>query len=90
MIHPAFQEVYPSNSLKIPVYGTGLGDRSALKSAIDLDTEIQSISCKTPALQPTTGFLDELFYVYTSGTTGMPKAAVIKNSRYVKTATGAP
>lgn len=30
-----------------------------------------------------TGYNDELFYIYTSGTTGLPKAAVIKNSRFM-------
>ena len=27
-------------------------------------------------------FKDKLLYIYTSGTTGLPKAAVVKNSRY--------
>lgn len=27
--------------------------------------------------------LDRLFYIYTSGTTGLPKAAIIKNYRYI-------
>jgi solute carrier family 27 fatty acid transporter 1/4 len=27
-------------------------------------------------------FTDKLLYIYTSGTTGLPKAAVIKNSRW--------
>ena len=31
-----------------------------------------------------TSFQDKLLYIYTSGTTGMPKAAVIKHSRYAK------
>jgi len=29
------------------------------------------------------GYNDDLFYIYTSGTTGLPKAAVIKNSRFM-------
>nr|XP_032836582.1 long-chain fatty acid transport protein 1-like [Petromyzon marinus] len=33
------------------------------------------------------GFSDRLFYVYTSGTTGMPKAAIVVHSRYYRMAT---
>jgi acyl-CoA synthetase (AMP-forming)/AMP-acid ligase II len=29
-------------------------------------------------------FIDPVFYIFTSGTTGLPKAAVIKHSRFVK------
>lgn len=28
-------------------------------------------------------FLDPVFYIFTSGTTGLPKAAVIKHSRFI-------
>ena len=34
------------------------------------------------AVSESIGFTDKLMYIYTSGTTGMPKAAVIKHSRY--------
>jgi solute carrier family 27 fatty acid transporter 1/4 len=33
-------------------------------------------------MQTCTNFNDKLLYIYTSGTTGMPKAAVIKHSRF--------
>lgn len=35
------------------------------------------------------GFSSKLFYVYTSGTTGLPKAAIIRNARYLFLGTGA-
>lgn len=35
------------------------------------------------------GFADKLFYVYTSGTTGLPKAAIIRHARYIFLGTGA-
>ncbi|XP_059094771.1 long-chain fatty acid transport protein 4-like isoform X2 [Tigriopus californicus] len=39
-------------------------------------------------IQDSIGFKDKLMYIYTSGTTGMPKAAVIKHSRYILAAGG--
>lgn len=36
-----------------------------------------------PATLNSGNFLDRLFYIYTSGTTGLPKAAIIKHSRYM-------
>ncbi len=39
-----------------------------------------------PVVKDPPGFTDKLVYIYTSGTTGMPKAAVIKHSRFVSRA----
>ena len=36
-----------------------------------------------PATLQSGNFSDRLFYIYTSGTTGLPKAAIIKHSRYM-------
>jgi acyl-coenzyme A synthetase/AMP-(fatty) acid ligase len=52
----------------VPVFGTGEGERETLKFSIDLDKEIQSHSKSTPIEQEETGYLDEMFYLYTSGT----------------------
>ena len=35
------------------------------------------------SIQKCTNFTDKLLYIYTSGTIGLPKAAVIKHSRLV-------
>lgn len=39
--------------------------------------------------QMTADFADKLFYVYTSGTTGLPKAAIIRHARFIFLGTGA-
>jgi len=51
---------------------------------IDLDVEIvnSSIEAVPQSVQTCTNFNDKLLYIFTSGTTGLPKAAVIKNSRF--------
>lgn len=40
-------------------------------------------SCDDPASLYSGNFTDRLFYIYTSGTTGLPKAAIIKHSRFM-------
>jgi acyl-coenzyme A synthetase/AMP-(fatty) acid ligase len=56
--------------LKVPVYATGKGDRDLIKDAVDLDKAILTTSPKTPTQQDNTHFSDDLFFLYTSGTTG--------------------
>jgi len=36
-----------------------------------------------PLEEKVAGYNDPIFYIYTSGTTGLPKAAIIKHSRYL-------
>ncbi|KAH0615572.1 hypothetical protein JD844_005013 [Phrynosoma platyrhinos] len=50
-----------------------------------LDPLIEKASSHPPN-PPDKGFLDKLFYVYTSGTTGLPKAAIIIHCRYYRMA----
>ena len=54
-------------------------------SIVDLDMEIvnSSFEAVPQSVQTCTNFNDKLLYIFTSGTTGLPKAAVIKNSRYL-------
>ncbi len=53
-------------------------------NASDLDAELANspVECVPRSVQTCTNFNDKLLYIFTSGTTGLPKAAVIKNSRY--------
>lgn len=46
--------------------------------------QLLSASSPTPPLEmDSVGTNDKLVYIYTSGTTGLPKAAIIKHSRWV-------
>lgn len=47
----------------------------------DLDALIADASPTPPVLQEKGCYNDQLLYIFTSGTTGLPKAAVITNSR---------
>ncbi|KAI1290336.1 Long-chain fatty acid transport protein 4 [Halotydeus destructor] len=44
---------------------------------------VKSASASLPDPELRAGYYDKLFYLYTSGTTGLPKAAIIKHCRYV-------
>lgn len=61
------------------------GDQDLCKKA--QTKSLKSILDDSSATNPTTlhlgNFTDRLFYIYTSGTTGLPKAAIIKHSRYM-------
>lgn len=48
-----------------------------------LGTILTQASHLDPATLNSGNFTDRLFYIYTSGTTGLPKAAIIKHSRYM-------
>ena len=50
-----------------------------------IDEAVSISSSAECAVEPET--LDPMCYIYTSGTTGLPKAAVIKNQRYLMAAT---
>jgi len=79
----AVDEIYPEGTWTSPLYISGKGDKDAVRSAVDLDTAIQTISSNIPKEQEKTTFQDGLFLMYTSGTTGLPKAAIIKHARFV-------
>ena len=69
--------------------GIGSNDKNHLPRITYLDTEIEkmkhskilmsSVKVRSEAIQ----FSDNLFYIYTSGTTGLPKAAIIKHSKFI-------
>lgn len=52
-------------------------------STRSLKTILSDSSSENPATLKSGNFSDRLFYIYTSGTTGLPKAAIIKHSRYM-------
>jgi citronellyl-CoA synthetase len=59
---------------------------AAPADATDADTVIAKASTATPAALGRVTLGDACFYVYTSGTTGLPKASIMSHFRWVKAA----
>ncbi len=53
--------------------------------AINLDVSDQSLDAANPAVVDSLTMGDVAFYIFTSGTTGLPKAAVVSNKRMLPT-----
>jgi len=66
----------------LQLYCSGHGGNPILPNAVDLDDCVKRSLGTSPVIKEKLGFHDNLFYIYTSGTTGLPKAAVIKHSKY--------
>lgn len=66
----------------LPLFSSGHGEASKLPHAIDLDVGLKLAPTSLPTPSEPINFTDKLLYIFTSGTTGLPKAAVIKHSRY--------
>jgi len=73
----------------VELFASGVDDSTkslvqSNSSIVDLDIEIVNSSVETvpQSVQTCTNFNDKLLYIFTSGTTGLPKAAVIKHSRF--------
>ena len=65
----------------------GLASSCMVKEAIDLDVAIQTDSNPNPEpkwIRESIHCNDNLLYLYTSGTTGLPKAVIIKHVRYTQ------
>lgn len=69
---------------QIKVFTSGPLPTQVNNSEVDLDKELTNYPTDpVPAsVQTCSNFNDKLLYIFTSGTTGLPKAAVIKNSRF--------
>lgn len=72
------------NLSSVELLVSGPKARSLPQKAVRLDLELvnSSIDSVPVSVQKCTNFNDKLLYIFTSGTTGLPKAAVIKNSRF--------
>uniref|UniRef100_V5HEX4 long-chain-fatty-acid--CoA ligase n=1 Tax=Ixodes ricinus TaxID=34613 RepID=V5HEX4_IXORI len=69
-------------------YCYGSSDTQPLP-ATDLEELIKNASPVAPDIDYRGSIHDKLVYIYTSGTTGLPKAAIIKHSRYLSMASAA-
>lgn len=74
LIPAALTEAYKDKLPNVPIFVSGSNiEQNVLKSGIYLDKEILTHASSTPKEQENTGFLDELFYLFTSGTSGLNK-----------------
>jgi len=81
---PAMNEVSAELG-EIKLYSSGnKGTHKKSFHSCSLDRELQNYSMNDvpDSVKKCLSFKDKLLYIYTSGTTGLPKAAVVKNSRF--------
>jgi len=74
-------------SVAFPNFSSGPVEKKNfdVPNTVDLNEILDSVSASPVPMeiQNEIGFNDKLLYIYTSGTTGLPKAAVIKHSRFL-------
>ncbi|XP_076298622.1 fatty acid transport protein 1 isoform X2 [Lasioglossum baleicum] len=83
-------EVVDSLDPKFALYRLGDIPNSKTTKLNDKDLAALTVDASSapPVLQEKPSHNDKLLYIFTSGTTGLPKAAVITNDRYMFIATG--
>ncbi|CAD1469849.1 unnamed protein product, partial [Heterotrigona itama] len=83
-------DVIDSLDPKFPLYRIGSLSNSKISKLKDndLDALMANVSPAPPVSEEKSAYHDQLVYIFTSGTTGLPKAAVITNSRFMFMATG--
>ncbi|XP_023329888.1 long-chain fatty acid transport protein 4 [Eurytemora carolleeae] len=83
-IESIFGMLMTDTGIYFPTYSIGAKHTSSIHGSIHLDSSLHEYSSASVSsdVQDSIQFNDKLMYIYTSGTTGLPKAAVIKHSRY--------
>ncbi|KAK9307682.1 hypothetical protein QLX08_002086 [Tetragonisca angustula] len=83
-------DIIDSMDPKFPLYRVGSLSNSKISKLKDndLDALMANVSPAPPVSEEKSAYHDQLVYIFTSGTTGLPKAAVITNSRFMFMATG--
>ncbi|XP_071856294.1 fatty acid transport protein 1 [Bombus fervidus] len=86
----AISDIIDSLDPKFPLYRIGSlpNSKTSKLNDNDLDTLMTNVSSAAPVFEEKGAYHDQLVYIFTSGTTGLPKAAVITNSRFMFMATG--
>ncbi|KAH3802805.1 hypothetical protein DPMN_156489 [Dreissena polymorpha] len=77
---PAVADISRDLPMSCSLYYMG-GGQCPVVGAVSLDLLLKKSPTFTPPA-PITKFTDRVFYVYTSGTTGLPKAAIFSHSRF--------
>ncbi|XP_003741427.1 long-chain fatty acid transport protein 1 [Galendromus occidentalis] len=75
-----------SEKSKMRLFCLGTSKIASRIGAVDLEDLLRASAMTAPRVQHKGSVHDKLIYIYTSGTTGLPKAAVIKNSRFISMA----
>ncbi|XP_066978798.1 long-chain fatty acid transport protein 4-like isoform X4 [Macrobrachium rosenbergii] len=79
----ALNELKDEEICRLPHYVANASQEEIkMKDAVNLNAALATVESSTPPQLKNVGFVDKMVYIYTSGTTGMPKAAVIKHSRF--------
>lgn len=87
---PAIDEIKGELKEKIPeakffCYSSDSSSTEKVKAEVTYFSKksLSSYSTFYPNKEIKSGYSDKLFYIYTSGTTGLPKAAVVRNYRFI-------
>lgn len=67
----------------ITYYKQGAGLDDIQEDTYNLDKLLSEASSDDPVVSEVPGYRDNLLYIFTSGTTGLPKAVLFPNSRYL-------
>ena len=82
----AFEEIRPNIDLKPDskiYFSTNRGDKAAPDGYVDLKSELSAADMANPSTTATVEIQDPLCYIFTSGTTGKPKAAIFEHHRWI-------
>ena len=82
----AFEEIRPNiemNAAAKVYFSTNRGEKSAPEGYVDLKTELASAETTNPPTTAQIEIQDPLCYIFTSGTTGKPKAAIFEHHRWI-------
>jgi len=78
----ALDEVRDQIDKTIPLYVFDLNQNGIPGWSKNFDSALEEASAEPLSGGQRSCSSDKMLYIYTSGTTGLPKAAVIRNSRY--------